>query len=66
MGFLVYQHQIISILGRVEALISSETETLVKIGATVIKSDDNIRRYSKEKVLNMSKKTVLSHIWLSN
>lgn len=36
--------------GRVEALISSGTETLVKIGATEVRSDSNIRRYSIEKV----------------
>lgn len=36
--------------GRIEALVSAGTETLAKIGATVIKSDDNIRRYSIEKV----------------
>lgn len=36
--------------GRVEALISSGTETLTKIGATTFKSDDNIQRYSIEKV----------------
>lgn len=36
--------------GRIESLISAGTETLAKIGATVIKSDDNIRRYSIGKV----------------
>lgn len=36
--------------GRVSALISAGAETAVKIGATVIKSDENIRQYSLQKV----------------
>lgn len=38
--------------GGVAALISSGTETLLKIGATVIRTDENIRRYSVENVAN--------------
>lgn len=41
--------------GRVEAMVSTGTETLVKIGATITKSDDNIQRYSIEKVFTITK-----------
>lgn len=36
--------------GIVETLISVGTESLIKLTATVTQSDDNIRRYSIEKV----------------
>lgn len=36
--------------GKVEAFVSAGTEVLIKLQATVIKSDENMRRYSVEKV----------------
>lgn len=36
--------------GKVEAFISPGNEALIKLQATVIKSDENMRRYSVEKV----------------
>lgn len=36
--------------GKVEAFVSAGTEALIKLQATVIRSDENMRRYSMEKV----------------